>query len=151
MKQKAVAQTNNSSSDAAGLVCCQANIMILTGTSGYEFFVQEALLSQRLAERVDFVNNIEEAEEKLTQGIEYDFIIIDLEERWDTGMQIEACWRNKAKPLRLFLIEADTPLPALKKPNIVKVKPTTLAGFKQLTYQFCQEYCSKQQIIVFEG
>lgn len=121
--------------------------MILVGSSGYAFFIQETLLSQGLAQRVDLVNSVEEAKQKIEQGEEYDFFIIDLEECWDAGMQIGYEWHHIQRPLRLFLIEPHMTAPPLAMPNIVRVKPTTLAGFINLAYDFCQNYCFPTQII----
>lgn len=150
MKQEDENQTDKPISDTLTGFHCGANVMILTGATGYAFFLQETLLGKGLAQKVDIVSSVAEAEQKMQQGDTWHMIIIDLEERWEAGMQIGYEWYQAPNPLRLFLLPPDMALPCLDLPNIIRTKPATLAGFVNLIYELCQDHCGPQDIIFYD-
>lgn len=117
--------------------------MFLTGNSGSAFFVQEVLLEKGLAQKVDIVRSVAEAEQLMQQTGGYHLLIVDLAERWQAGMQIGYEWQHISKPLRLFLLPSGVALPDLELPNIARARPEKLGEFVALVHELCQSYCDE--------
>jgi hypothetical protein len=115
--------------------------MLLTGNSGSAFFIQQVLLEKGLAQKVDIVRSVAEAEQLMQQSSIYHLLIIDLVERWPAGMQIGYEWQHISNPLRLFLLPSGVALPDLDLPNIARTRPEKLEEFVMLIYELCQKYC----------
>lgn len=106
-------------------------VMILEGANGLAFFLQEALLGEGLADRVDLVNSAQQAIDLMAQVDSYQLIIIDLNETWDQGMEL-GFWLNQRPPTSpvIMIAPPDTSLAQLSKiPFTVLSTPLSLTDF----------------------
>ncbi|MCI0395706.1 MAG: hypothetical protein L0332_25200 [Chloroflexi bacterium] len=107
-------------------------VMMLEGSSGFSFFLQEALLGQGLADQVVLASRADQAIDLLNQAGPYDLVIIDLVESWEQGMQLGFWLSDQQRPAHKVIIISSpeaVQLPDRNTPFTILCPPLSLQEF----------------------